>query len=167
MSNQNLFIAILSFSDHTEDFKANRMKMHDYITPSGEIVWMIKGYQDSINPQTQSNETRTIQFYLPRTDVVGSRQLHPPLEIPEVMPDSACYYRFEDSPDDEDKEVDTPYQYPCTDGEILFMPPLHEHRMSGIFNFNVKNPPPDNGRFNIRGAFDVYGFDPAVDSRAS
>lgn len=150
----NTFTATLTFKDHLEHFVANRVKLQEIIIQSGTF-WVIKGFEDTVNPETQSTEINTLQFYMSKTDRPGMLNLVPPKVLPEIAPNSAGYYKLEDSPDDEDNEVDAAYEFPCTQGKIFFAPFLTPQRLGAIYDFNVKAPNLET--FNIKGVFDVTG----------
>jgi len=162
-TSEGTFKATLTFENSAEIFQANRLRMHEIITPSGNNFLVIKGFQDTINKTTQTKEINSIQFFLDKKTNTGLLNLSRPLTLPEVCANSAGYYKLEDSPDDDDDEVDTAYAFPCIGGTIDYQNlPKHEHAIA-TFDFDVEAP---NGeKFNIKGGFDIYNLEALLDLR--
>lgn len=155
------FTATLTFKTHTEQFNANRVKLQKFITHSGDF-WVFKGFEDFINPTTQSKAINSLQFYLNSVESMAAFELVPPEVLPKVAANSAGYYKLEDSPDDQDEDMDTAYEFPCTQGTLYFTP-LYQNRYVGIFEFNVKAP--NLEIFNIKGNFEITGTFEPIDLR--
>jgi len=162
-SSEGTFKATLIFKNSTEVFQANRVRMHEIISDSGSKDLAIKGFQDTINKTTKTKEINSIQFFLDIKINQGLLELSRPLTLPQICINSAGYYKLEDSPDDDDDEVDTAYAFPCIRGKIDYAnSPAHDHA-SATFNFTVEAP---NGEtFDIKGGFDVYNLEALVDVR--
>lgn len=160
---EGTFKATLKFKNSAEIFQANRVKMHEIISASGNSCLVIKGFQDTTNKTTQTKEINSIQFYLDKKTNRGLLNLSRPLTLPEACANSAGYYKLEDSPDDDDDEVDTAYAFPCISGKIDYQNnPTYEHAIA-TFDFDVEAP---NGEtFNIKGGFDIYNLEAVLDLR--
>jgi hypothetical protein len=156
------FTATLTFKTHTEQFNANRVKLQEFITPSGAF-WVFKGFEDTINPTTQSKAINSLQFYLNKTDGHVDLALVPPEVLPKVAANSAGYYKLEDSPDDQDEEMDAAYAFPCTQGTIHFARLSPSERYVGSFKFDVEAPNLET--FHIEGVFEVEGSFEPIDLR--
>jgi len=152
-SPSSTFTAALVFQDHVKNFSANRVKAQEFITSSGSY-WAIKGFEDTVNPQTQSTEINTLQFYMEK-HASGFIALTSPLVLPQIAANSAGYYSLQDSPDDDDDLVDTAYEFPCVTGHIYFASYPDIERLCATFTFEARNP--DDTIFTIRGVFDVNG----------
>lgn len=147
------FEAMIKFSASEEQFKANRVSIEETTASSGVVCWTIKAYEDTRDKKDGTTEINTLQIHIEKDFSGGHIKIVEALTPPNIMKNSAGYYKLKDSPDDDDDLVDTAYQFPSTQGELFYSWPDNRARFTGTFNFKVKNP--DNTTFEIKGAYNI------------
>ncbi|MGX5793521.1 hypothetical protein ACWHY4_06980 [Pseudomonas sp. E2-15] len=147
------FEATLYFSTSEEHFKANRVSVEETTTPSGVVCWTLKAYEDTQDKKDGTTEINTLRLHIKKDFAGGPVQIVSALSPPDIRENSAAYYKLKDSPDDDDDLVDTAYEFPSIKGELVYSWPDNRARITGAFNFKVKNP--DNTAFEIKCAYNI------------
>lgn len=146
------FTAELIFSNHTEKITADKASIESYDI-SGTDCWKILAAENTKNKTTDSNEVNLFQFFLDKNSTSFDHALATPEPYPVMTKNSGYFYKYTDSPDDIDKEVDAAYNFPLRTGWITYRWNKDKTYLRGTFDLTVENP--DASSFRIMGGFNL------------
>ncbi len=147
---QEFFTANVIFSNHIEKIIATRASFES-VEASGIECWKIRFFEDTINKETQTNEINLIQFFLEKDSTSFDHSLARAAPYPDFTKNSASFYKYEDSPDDEDDIVDTAYDFPLKKGWITYQWGQDKTSIRATFDLTLENP--DTTTFQMMGSF--------------
>lgn len=146
------FTADLIFSSHTEKITADKASIDSYDI-SGTDCWKITAAENTINETTYSDEVNLFQFFLDKNSTSFDHALATPEPYPVMTKNSGYFYKYTDSPDDIDKEVDTANNFPLRNGWITYQWNTDKTYLRGTFDLTVENPGASS--FRIMGGFNL------------
>jgi hypothetical protein len=152
---QEFFRAHVIFSTHSEKLIATRAEFVSVKSVDAHPVdcWKIRFFEDTINKATQTTEINLVQFFLEQNATSFDHSLAPVTPDSGVKKNTASFYKFEDSPDDEDAIVDAAYDFPLRKGWITYQWGQDKTTIRATFDLTLENP--DKTTFQIMGSFNV------------
>ncbi|WP_124428451.1 hypothetical protein [Pseudomonas sp. R2-37-08W] len=152
------FKALVEYANNDFNFVANKINIVSSTDITGVPCWTIMAFQDAVNETTGSPEVNGIHIYLPKSSLKGEVDLVGGLTPPDLLQNSASYFKIVDKIPDPQKKIDTIVDYLGTGGAIKYAWSEDNKQVEGNFGFSAID---DNGQiFKVNGYFHIFNKGP-------